>query len=511
VKNAISNPVELTKKSRTLVLIAALLAVFLGALDALIIGAAMPTIVADLGGLELYSWVFSAYMLSRTIALPLFGKLADLYSSKKLFVLAVGAFLLGSVFAGVVNSMPQLVFLRALQGIGAGGNFALAYIVVSEVSAPEERGRMMGLISFVWGVSSVMGPLLGGFIVTYLTWPWVFYLNVPVGSLAIFFILRYFQESRPKKADAAVDYLGALALTICILSLLFAFLLLGESRAWHSTLPIGLSFLSVLAGVIFWYVERRAVEPILPLHFFRTPGFTLPNGAAFFSSFAIFSLLAFLPLFIQGTLGRTAAELGLVMVPLSLGWSAGALVCGLVVNRLGEKLTGVAGAILMCISIALTLTFNPTTSLIYFSIVVCPIGIGMGFVSVATLIKVQNSLHESDLGVATSSQQFARTLGGTIGIGISGAMVSHYLDKAINSLMNSPLRSEIPPELAAQLSHSLQEFLQPEMAASLSSTALNAIRGSIGKGVETVFWTALLVSFISIIMCILMPGRKVEP
>ena len=511
MKNSISNPVELTKKSRILVLIAALLAVFLGALDALIIGAAMPTIVAELGGLELYSWVFSAYMLTRTIALPLFGKLADLYSSKKLFVLAVGAFLLGSVFAGVVDSMPQLVFLRALQGIGAGGNFALAYIVVSEVSAPEDRGRMMGLISFVWGVSSVMGPLLGGFIVTYLTWPWVFYLNVPVGTLAIFFILRYFQESRPKKAEAAVDYLGALTLTICILSLLFAFLLLGESRTWQSPLLIGLSFLSVLAGVIFWYVERRAVEPILPLHFFRIAGFTLPNGAAFFSSFAIFSLLAFLPLFIQGTLGRTAAELGLVMVPLSLGWSAGALVCGLVVNRLGEKLTGVAGAILMCITIALTLTFNPTTGLIYFSIVVCPIGIGMGFVSVATLIKVQNSLHESDLGVATSSQQFARTLGGTIGIGISGAMVSHYLAKAIKSLMNSPLRAEIPPELAAQLSQSLQEFLQPEMEASLSSTALNAIRGSIGKGVEAVFWTALLVSFISIIMCIMMPERKVEP
>ena len=204
VRNSLSEPVELTKKSRILVLIAALLAVFLGALDALIIGAAMPTIVADLGGLELYSWAFSAYMLTRTIALPLFGKLADLYSSKKLFVLAVGAFLVGSVFAGMVNSMPQLVFLRALQGIGAGGNFALAYIVVSEVSAPEERGRMMGLISFVWGVSSVMGPLLGGLIVTYLTWPWVFYINVPVGSLAVFFIVRYFQESRPKKTDASV-------------------------------------------------------------------------------------------------------------------------------------------------------------------------------------------------------------------------------------------------------------------------------------------------------------------
>jgi MFS family permease len=181
-----------------------------------------------------------------------------------------------------------------------------------------------------------------------------------------------------------------------------------------------------------------------------------------------------------------------------------------VVNRLGEKLTGVAGAILMCISVALTLTFNATTGLLYFSVVVCPIGIGMGFVSVATLIKVQNSLHESDLGVATSSQQFARTLGGTIGIGISGAMVSHYLDKAIDGLMNSPLSAEIPPELAAQLSHNLQEFLQPDIAGSLSSTALNAIRESIGKGVEAVFWTALLVSFISIIMCKMMPRRNIK-
>jgi EmrB/QacA subfamily drug resistance transporter len=504
-------PVEVEAKSRVLVLTAALLAVFLGALDALIIGAAMPTIVADLGGLELYSWVFSAYMLTRTISLPLFGKLADLYSSKKLFVLAVGAFLIGSLFAGMVNSMPQLVLLRALQGIGAGGNFALAYIVVSEVSAPEERGKMMGLISFVWGVSSVLGPLLGGFIVTYVTWPWVFYINVPVGGLAVFFILRYFEESRQKKTDGAIDYLGAISLSTCVLALLFAFLLLGEAYSWHSPELIGLTVVALSAGVLFWHAERRAVEPILPLHFFRLAGFTLANGAAFFSSFAIFSLLAFLPLFIQGTLGRTAAELGIVMVPLSLGWSAGALVCGQLVNRLGEKLSSVAGAILMFFSIALTLTFDSATGLIYLSAVICPIGIGMGFVSVATLLKVQNSLDESDLGVATSSQQFARTLGGTLGIGISGAMASHYTDQAINTLVNSPLRSEIPSELATQLSRNLQEFLRPEIVESLSSTALNAIRESIGQGVEAVFWTALLVSFVSIIMCKMLPGRITAP
>jgi EmrB/QacA subfamily drug resistance transporter len=499
----------LTKKTRVLVLTAALLAVFLGALDALIIGAAMPTIIADLGGLELYSWVFSAYMLTRTIALPLFGKLADLYSSKKLFVFAVGTFLMGSLLAGMVDSMPLLVFLRAVQGIGAGGNFALAYIVVSEVSSPEERGRMMGLISFVWGVSSVLGPILGGFIVTYLTWPWVFYINLPIGGLAVFFILKYFQESRQKKTGAAVDYLGGFALTTSILALLFAFLLLGEAHAWYSPGLIALVVLSVSAGALFWYAEKRALEPILPLHYLRTPGFTLANGAAFFSSFAIFSLLAFLPLFIQGTLGRTAAELGLVMVPLSLGWSAGALLCGLLVNRLGEKVSSVVGAMLMFVSIALTLTFNSHTGLFYFSIVVCPIGVGMGFVSVSTLLKVQNSLQDTDLGIATSSQQFARTLGGTIGIGFSGALVSHYIDKSISNLLNSPLRSEIPPDMAAQLSQNLQDFLRPEIVESLSNKAITAIRTSIGEGVQAVFWTALLVSFLSIIMCKMMPERKV--
>ena len=499
----------LARKTKVLVLTAALLAVFLGALDALIIGAAMPTIISDLGGLELYSWVFSAYMLTRAIALPLFGKLADLYSSRKLFVFALGAFLIGSLLAALVDSMPQLVCLRALQGMGAGGNFALAYIVVSEVSSPEERGRMMGLISLVWGVSSVLGPILGGFIVTYLTWPWVFYINLPVGGLAVFFILRFFQETRQKKSGAPIDYLGALALAASILALLLGFLLLGEAHLWYSSGLLALFVLSIAAGGLFWYAEKRASEPILPLNFLMTPGFTLSNGAAFCSSFAIFSLLAFLPLFIQGAMGRTAAELGLVMVPLSLGWSAGALLCGLFVNRLGEKVAALFGATLMFVTIALTLTFNSDTGLFYFSMVVCPIGIGMGFVSVSTLLKVQNSLHESDLGIATSSQQFARTLGGTIGIGFSGALVSHYIHQSMSSLLNSPLRSEISPNTASHLSQNLQEFLRPEIIKSLSSTAVAAIRTSIGKGVEAVFWTALIASFLSIILCKMMPERKV--
>jgi EmrB/QacA subfamily drug resistance transporter len=496
----------LPERAKALVLIAALLAVFLGALDALIIGAAMPTIVADLGGLELYSWVFSAYMLARAVSLPLFGKLADLYSTKKLFILALAIFLIGSVPAGAVRNMAELILLRAIQGVGAGGNFALAYIVVAEVSPPSERGRTMGLISFVWGISSLLGPLLGGLIVTYLPWPWVFYLNVPVGAVAIWWVSRYFQESRAKRAEAPVDYLGACALTTGVLSLLMAFLLGGKDPGgWHSPEVLGLGALTVLASFLFYVAERRAVDPILPLGFFRVPSFTLANGAAFFSSFAVFSLTAFIPLFLQGAMGKTPAELGVLMVPLSLGWSAGALTCGRLVGRLGEKAASLTGSLLMGGGTALTLTFGAATGLLYFSTVLFGIGVGMGFVSLSTLLTVQNSLTEMDLGVATSSHQFARNLGGTVGVGVCGSLVVHQVDQAMASLMRSSLRTDFPPELATRAATDIQNVLRPEFTESLSGPVMTALRTAIGKGVQAVFWASLLVCVISLILCVMLP------
>ncbi|HYA02521.1 MAG TPA: MFS transporter [Syntrophobacteria bacterium] len=494
------------ERARAFVLIAALLAVFLGALDALIIGAAMPTIVADLGGLDLYSWVFSAYMLARAVSLPLFGKLADLYSTKRLFIFALGTFLVGSVLAGMVRTMAELILLRAIQGVGAGGNFALAYIVVAEVSQPLERGRTMGFISFVWGVSSLLGPLLGGLIVTYLSWPWVFYLNIPVGAVAIWWVLRYFQESRRKRPEATVDYLGAFSLTMAVLALLAACLFSGKnSGAWGSPEILGLLGLSALAILLFCFAERRATEPLLSLSFFRVPGFTLANGAAFFSSFAVFSLAAFIPLFLQGAMGKTPAELGVLMVPLTLGWSAGALTCGRLVQRLGEKAASVTGSLLMGGGTALTLTFGGATGLLYFSAVLFGLGVGMGFVSLSTLLTVQNSLSEMDLGVATSSHQFARNLGGTVGVGVCGTLVMYGMEQAMAALMDSPLRGDIPPALAARLATDIQNVLRPELAGSLSAPAMAALRTAIGTGVHAVFWTALLVCLMSVILCIMLP------
>jgi EmrB/QacA subfamily drug resistance transporter len=499
-------------KTRFWIVAAALLALFLGALDALVVGAAMPTIVADLGGLHLYGWVFSSYLLTRAISLPIFGKLCDLYSSKRLYLIAIIIFVLSSLFAGAAHSMTQLIIARALQGIGAGGTFALAYIVVADIAAPEKRGKMMGLISFVWGVASILGPALGGLIVSYLSWHWIFYLNLPLGCAALLAILLFLKDARPKKSHPSLDFLGAATLSIGVLALLTAFLLGGRTYPWISW-EIAFLLLAALAGTIaFVFIEKSAPEPILALDFFRNRQFSFANGSAFFSSAAIFSLSAYSPLFIQGVLGRSPAQLGMAMVPLSLGWSAGALLCGQLINREREKGHALFGSVLLIASAALTVTFSSDTSLLMFSSALAAAGVGMGFVSVSTLLIVQNSLDVANLGVATSAQQFARTLGGTIGIGISGSFAIAHLGAGLESLLNSPASAEISPSLARSLLAGFETVLQPEIQAGLSPIVQKSLLEAVEKGVKMVFWLSLGAALVSLLFCCMIPARrKAEP
>jgi EmrB/QacA subfamily drug resistance transporter len=503
-----SESITISRKARVFLIAAVLLALFLGALDALIVGAAMPTIVADLGGLHLYSWVFSAYLLSRTIALPVFGKLCDLFSSKKLYIIAIGIFVSSSVLGGAAHDMLQLIVFRALQGVGAGGTFALAYIVVADLSSPETRGKMMGLISFVWGVASILGPALGGFIVTYFSWRWIFYINLPLGGAALLGIVLFLKETREKTRGASIDYFGVLALSMAVLALLIAFMLGGRSYPWFSVEIAALFGVSIVAAGGFYYAEKWAKEPVLALEFFRVRGFSLANASAFFSSFAIFSLSAFSPLFIQGALGKTPAQLGFAMVSLSLSWSIGAFVCGQLVNRRREKPLSILGSLVLAASTALMLTFSSATSLPLYSMALALAGLGMGFVSITTLLVVQNSLASSNLGVATSSQQFARTLGGTIGIGISGSMVTMHLAGILGTLMQSAAGGEIPASLAARLMQSIESLFQPETQQLLSASVLKALQEAVGSGVEMVFWGSLVASLLSLLLCCLLPGYE---
>ena len=495
----------ISRKNRIFIIVASLLALFLAALDSLVMGAAMPSIVANLGGLHLYSWAFSAYLLSRAVALPVFGKLCDLYSNKKLFNVSIGIFLVGSVLAGFSQNMTQLILYRVIQGIGAGGNFALTYIVLSDISSPQKRGKMMSIASFVWGVASVLGPTIGGFIVNYFSWRWIFFINLPVGAVSLLGIFLYLIETREKRKKVSIDYLGILTLSTTILALLIAFLLAGRSYDWLSFQIVGLFVITAGAGLAFYHVEKRAREPLLPIDFFKLRRFSIGNGAAFFASFAIFSLSAFSPLFIQGALGKTPVQLGLAMVPLSLGWSFGALFCGQLVNLMGKRTASILGGVLLVLGSAMTISFSSATSLTFCSIVLTVAGLGMGFVSIATLLLVQNSVDISNLGIATASHQFTRTLGGTLGIGISGSIVTVTFLNALEKVMSFDLRQKIDPGLFSQIQQNVENIFRPEIQTLLSADVLQALQEAVGHGVMPMFWVSLLSSIVCLVFSIMLP------
>jgi len=500
--NSVSTSQVIDPKTRTLIIAAALLALFLGAMDALIMSAAMPTIVADLGGLHLYSWVYSAYFLSRAISLPIFGKLADLYNNKRIFIISIAVFVASSIAAGLAPNMIFLIVARVFQGIGAGGNFALVYIVLADISPPQDRARSMSFASSIWGIASVLGPTLGGFIVTYLSWRWIFFINVPLGLMSMAGLAFFLRELREKKKTASLDLWGVITLSTTILGLLTLFLTGGRSHGWFSPRMILLGVITVASAVGFFYAERRAKEPILPLEFFKKRGFSTGNLAVFMSSFSIFSLFAFAPVFIQGGLGRRPMQVGIAMLSLSLGWSAGSLILGQVANRMGIKRAAVTGAILLIAGCFLTVLFSVRTTMATCFWVFMLTGLGMGFVTLATLVIVQNSVDVSDLGVATSSNQFARTLGGTVGVGICGSFMNAALWRAMHVLKEQGLISA--GEGTVLKGSSLDVLLQPEFQNQLSENARTAFQAAIADSVSIVFWIILLAAVVCLVFCSLL-------
>jgi len=401
--------------------------------------------------------------------------------------------------------MTQLILSRVIQGIGAGGSFALTYIVLSDISSMEKRGKMMSIASFVWGVASVLGPSIGGVIVNYFSWRWIFFINLPVGAVSLLGIFLYLIETREKRKSVSMDYPGMFILSSTILALLTAFLMAGRSYDWLSVQIVGLFAVTAVGGFAFYHVEKRAKEPILSMDFFKLKRFGFGNGAAFFASFAIFSLFSFSPLFIQGALGKTPAQLGLAMMPLSLGWSFGALFCGQVVNLIGKRTASILGGVFLVAGSAMTLWFSSATSLVLCSIILTVAGLGMGFVSIATLLVVQNSVDISNLGVSTASHQFTRTLGGTIGIGISGSLVTVTFLNALEKVLSLDLQQTIDLELLSRIQQNVGNIFLPEIQTLMSTDVQHALQEAVGHGVMPVFWISLLASSVCLVFAILLP------
>lgn len=489
-------------RTQILIITAALLALFLGALDALVMSAAMPTIIADLGGLHLYAWTYTAYFLARAVSLPVFGKLSDLYSTKMLFLVSIGLFLVASFAAGLSRSMEFLVFSRVFQGVGGGGIFALVYVVLSDVSTREQRAKTLSFASAVWGVASLVGPTLGGFIVTWFSWRWIFYINIPLGLFSLLGMALFFKEMRTKPERAKLDLAGAGLLSGTILGLLILINLGGRQIEWFSFPAFGLGGLTILMGFAFFIVEKQAHDPMLNFAFFKNRAFALGNLLVFLASFSIFALFAYAPLFLQGALSMTPLKVGYAMLSLSLGWSLGSLFAGRGMHRLTEKKATLIGALLLIIGTGTTLFFSRSTTIYTCFISFQIIGLGMGFISLSTLLIVQNSVEPSNLGVATSFHQFSRTMGGTIGVGICGGIVTNRL---ISHLKNA--ESVLPEHLLARLEHSMASLFQEEFQAMIPPGMEAVLQDAVLNGVYLTFVIVFAISVLSLVFFPFLPQK----
>lgn len=428
----------MSRKRIALVTAGVMLSLFLASMESTVVATAMPTIVGQLGGLEHYSWVFSAFMLASTTSVPLYGKLSDIYGRRKLYVFAMALFLAGSVWCGLSTSMTWLIFARALQGLGAGGIMPLAFILIGEMFTLEQRAKMQGLFSGVWGVSSIVGPLLGGFLVDRLSWHWIFYVNIFPGLLAAALVALAWQDQlHPGHEKPAVDYAGAALLTVGVVMLLLG--LLG-SGTFSWIMIAG----AVLLFILLLWVEHRAADPVLPLPLFRDRLFATATTHGVLTGWTLFGSVSFIPLFVQSVFRTTATQAGITLTPLLLGWVTASIIGTRLMLRVGYRRLGLAGTACLSVGSFLMSQAGMNTSQASLMVFVALMGIGMGLSIPSFLIAVQTSVNRRQLGTATSTLQFSRSMGGTLGVSVMGAALS-------TRLASNLLEARLDPDMVRQL------------------------------------------------------------
>ncbi len=416
-----------TGRALTTVFGALMLGMLLAALDQTIVSTALPTIVGDLGGLNHLSWVVTSYLLASTASTPLYGKLGDMYGRKPVFMAAILIFLGGSMLAGLSQSMAELIAFRALQGAGAGGLMVGAQAIIADIVAPRERGRYMGLIGSVFALASVAGPLLGGFFVDNLSWRWVFYVNMPVGALAVAVVALKLHLPVVRNRHA-IDYRGAALLTGGVSALVLLMTWGGAEYPWGSPEVLGLGVLSaVLLGAFAWQ-ERRAIEPIIPLSLFRSAIFRVSSAMGFVIGLAMFGAIIFIPLYLQLVYGASATSSGLRMLPLMVGLLAASIWSGRTISRIGRyRPFPIAGTAILVVGMYLLSRLTVSTPPWVASAYMLVVGVGIGLVMQVLILCVQNDARPEDVGVATSTATFFRSVGGSVGVAVFGAIFASRL------------------------------------------------------------------------------------
>ncbi|HEY8020179.1 MAG TPA: MDR family MFS transporter [Thermoanaerobaculia bacterium] len=489
-------------RDRKLVTAALMLGNALAALEATAVAPALPTAVAELGGVARLSWVFSAYLLTSTTTVPLYGKLADLYGRRLTYHASVVLFLLGSALCGTSHSIGQLIVFRAIQGLGAGGVQPIALTVVADIFGLEERGRMQGLFSGVWASASLVGPFLGGLITVAFSWRWIFYLNLPLGLASSLLLHRYLREERGRR-EHQLDVLGTATLTVAVTLLLLGVTEGPELWGWSDGRTLGLFAGAALGLVVFLWQERRAPEPMLPLALFRNRVISVSAAGNAIIGAQLFAITAYVPMFAQGVLGGTAVDAGTTLAPILLGWPIASTLAGRLITRVSYRHMSMAGGGLLAAGTALLVHGGRAGGRGEIMAAMMIAGCGLGFLSTPFLIAVQSAVPRGQRGVATSTVQFFRTIGGAVGVAALGALFNARL-LAASGVHPADAESALEPALRAGLAPAVLAHLTAALRGALGSVYLVlAAVGALSLGIALAFPPGLATA-------LALPERKAD-
>jgi EmrB/QacA subfamily drug resistance transporter len=488
-------PPAVPREQRFAVLGSLMLVLFLAALDSAIVATALPTIVGELGGLAHLSWVVTAYLLAQTIATPLYGKLGDLYGRKRVLQIATVIFLVGSALCGLARTLTQLILFRGLQGLGGGGIIVSTQAALGDIVPARERGRYQGIFGAVFGVSSIAGPLLGGFLTTHLSWRWIFYVNLPVGAFALA-VLAATLPATPDRVRRRIDYPGAALLAGALGAIVLIADLGGTAASFRSPWMIGLVVASAVLLAAFVVVERRSPEPVVPLRLFANPVFSVTSGIGLIVGFALFGSVTYLPVFLQLVQGSSPTVSGLELVPMMAGMLTTSIASGQIISRIGRyKIFPIAGTAVLAVGLFLLSRMHVTTSGLTAGLFMLVVGMGLGLVMQVLVLAVQNAVEYEDLGVATSGATLFRLIGGSLGVAVLGAIFASRL--AANLAGSFRVAQDV-------------EHISPAVVLRLAPAARNAYRAAFADSLHTVFLVAAAVAVVGFLLSWLLEERPLR-